>query len=60
MKITATNLFVLKGHMGGASTASARVKPTDASHLRRCIKAGLVTVSGAQLVLTDTGKEAVA
>ena len=56
---TSLNLWVLARHFGGKPTAPNRIEATSVPHLRRCLKAGLVTVKGPDLVLTPAGVEAV-
>ena len=57
---TDTNLWVLERQMGGKDTAPNQIRPTSVPHMRRCVKAGLVTVDGAQLHLTEKGKAVLA
>lgn len=71
MKITSLNLWVL-GQLFAVNTNDAdatqldsvvrdvpnQIESTSAAHLRRCIKAGLLDVSGKRLLLTDAGVEA--
>lgn len=54
---TSLNLWSLAQHFGMSVTATNKVEPTSAPHIRRCLKAGLVTVSADKksLVLTDAG-----
>ena len=56
---TSTNLFALREHFAGSNRASNAVAAVDKPHLRRCLKAGLFTVEGRELVLTPAGIEAV-
>lgn len=60
MNVTAINLSALVEHFAGAARATNRVSPTLMSHIRRCHKAGLLTVDGSELVLTPVGLAAVA
>lgn len=58
---TRLNVHVLDNYFAGRDRAPAdRVPATDEPHLRRCLKAGLMTVEGRELVLTDAGREAIA
>lgn len=55
---TDLNLSVLADVFADGPEAANQIAPTDAPHLRRCIKAGLVTVAGRTLRLTDSGRDA--
>ena len=55
---TSLNLWVLAQHFGGADRAPNRIEAPDVPHLRRCFKAGLCVVEGAELALTDAGRAA--
>lgn len=58
MKLTQTNLSALKQWMNGQDMAPARVEAVLASHLKRCLAAGLIVVDGAVIRLTPAGKSA--
>lgn len=55
---TDLNLWVLNEVFKEAPRVPNQVKPTNAPHLRRCFKAGLLEVQGRELVLTLKGAEA--
>jgi hypothetical protein len=57
---TDLNLWVLDRLFGDRTRVSNQVEPTSAPHLRRCLRAGLLDVDGAELVLTDAGIAALA
>lgn len=59
---TDTNMFCLSEHFGDRAEASARIRPTDRPHLKRCLAAGLLEADRATstLRLTEAGKAALA
>jgi hypothetical protein len=57
-KLTRMNLEVLALSFRSATRISNQISPAHVSHLRRCIKAGLIRVEGSQLVLTEAGQAA--
>lgn len=57
---TSLNLSVLAKLMGGAAECPNEMGAPDVPHMRRCFKAGLVTVDGRTLRLTVAGREALA
>jgi len=59
-KITQTNLYVLASTFKTTDRVSSRLPSTDYPHLSRCLKAGLIRTDGAELVITDAGRQAVA
>ena len=56
---TPLNLWVLGDIFGTATRVPNRIRPTSANAMRRCMRAGLFTVDGGDLVLTDEGVAAV-
>ncbi len=62
VRATALNVSVLRDHMAGNEVAANRIESVHVSHMRRCLRAGLVTVSDdrATLALTEAGKLALA
>jgi len=59
---TNLNLWVLKKFFAGADVAANRIDSVSVASMRRCLKAGLVTVTdgGKTLTLTDAGRAAIA
>ena len=58
--LTSLNLWCLSQLFSGEDVVINRVRSTDTSHIRKCMKAGLVKVStdGKTLILTAKGKAA--
>lgn len=52
---TDLNLRVMSEHFAGKHRAPNQICPTSTSHMRRCLNAGLFTIEGAELVLTEAG-----
>ncbi len=59
IKITHTNLFVLRSTFKNTDRVSNRLPASDYSHLSRCLKAGLISLDGSELVITETGRQAI-
>lgn len=57
---TDNNVWTLSAELAGADRCSSRVGAARAPHLQRCIKAGLGSVVGAELVVTESGRAAIA
>jgi len=55
---TRLNLRCLGNLFGQADRVPNKIEPTSATHLRRCLRAGLFTVDGQDLVLTPAGRTA--
>ncbi len=53
---TDLNLWVLERLFKGRDVAPNALPATSKPHLRRCWKAGLITIDGPQLRLTEKGK----
>ena len=58
MKLTFTNRYVLRETFRSSERVSNRLPASNYSHLQRCLKLGLISVEGNELVLTDAGREA--
>ena len=60
MKVTDLNVWSLARHFDGRTeTPNGTVRPTSARHLRRCMKAGLLTADKSTLRLTAKGIAAI-
>ena len=59
--LTHLNLWCLSQLLGEEDVVANHVLPTDATHIRKCMKAGLVKVSNDRrtLILTDKGRAAI-
>jgi hypothetical protein len=55
---TALNLWVLCRLFGAASEIPNQIEAPSVPHIRRCLKAGLITATRSTLTLTDAGREA--
>ena len=58
VRATDLNRYSLFEHMQGRAVHTARVSPTSAAGIRRCIKAGLAIVVNGNLELTAEGRTA--
>lgn len=56
---TRLNLFTLARAAAGRREFPNRLEPTSVAGIRRCLKAGLVEVVGANLRITDAGVAAI-
>lgn len=52
---TDLNLWVLSELFQNTASIANKVEATDLTHLRRCLKAGLITAAGGRLTLTEAG-----
>jgi len=57
---TSLNLWVLAQVFGPETSVPNQLAPTDAPHIRRCLKAGLLTADRTTLTLTRGGRKALA